>query len=177
MDRELLVRALTAYDHDETGLKKTGSVPVARIGELLRDTPGLRLSDKDITDIVGRCDPRNEGTVGAPFPPPAPSRSAAPLGPSLALALAGCSNRTGFKFACMHSAELVPFLKRAAKVLHVDLVDFYRPPTLIEMPGCRLRSRRWPVLSSHDRRAALRAPTELCALRHHPLSGEGGGLF
>lgn len=63
VDRELLVKALTAYDHDEAGLKKTGSVPVERIGEILRETPGLRLSDKDITDIVGRCDPSNEGKV------------------------------------------------------------------------------------------------------------------
>ena len=73
VDRELLVKALTAYDHDETGLKKTGSVPVERIGEILRETPGLRLSDKDITDIVGRCDPSNEGKVGGPPPPARPS--------------------------------------------------------------------------------------------------------
>ena len=127
VDRELLVKALTAYDHDESGLKKTGSVPVERIGEILRETPGLRLSDKDITDIVGRCDPSNEGKVCGPPPPARPS---VPV-PLLQSAPKVCIKH--------QRVELFSFEKAGRRALTCP--ELSTLPNVFGMPLCRSRSK------------------------------------
>lgn len=63
LERKELIFALKAFDQDEeTGLKRTGYIPTNRIAEMLK-TYGGGIADKNMPDLLKRCDPENKGKV------------------------------------------------------------------------------------------------------------------